>query len=310
MKNTFFLAGAFLLLLAACKKDDDTSKNYVVSGPYGNMDDAYASAVQKPTTASVSVSSGGSVRSISGTRFIIPANAFIDASGNPVTGSVDVVVNDWLHRGDMVFSKMLPTTATEPLESGGQAMIKVTQGGKDVFLKPGMQVQMNLPQFGKAVAGMQFFAGDPTPAGAANNVTWRGVDTTRRAWAIYNGADTISLFSDSVGYANADRFLTNPNYQDYHVKFTMADGSSAGTVYGYTFFDGQKTIWPLFSPVSGTFHEEHVPDIPVHMIIVTLQNGYFYAGTLAATPKTGQTYTVTLQKTDPNAFRAQMNALP
>jgi len=55
--------------------------------------------------------------------------------------------------------------------------------------------------------------------------------------------------------------------------------------------------------------ENHVPNIPVHFVVMAVVNGDFYAGILSATPATGANYTVAVSKTDPVAFKNTLNAL-
>ena len=305
MKNKIIAIPLFLLLFAACTKDD-TPHNYGTAGPYTSLDNIYSSLAPVAKSTTLSVSSGGSMRANGGTRFVFPPNAFVTASGAAVTGSVDITVNDWLKKGDMIFGKVLPISNGNSLESGGQAFVNVSQNGKPVFLKNGANMLINLPQFDRIVPGMQFFRGQPV-IGAANNVNWFGVFDSVKAGIIY-GTDTISILPDSLGYCNADKFMSSPNYQEFTVQATSTDGNPEAVV-AFALYDQYKGLWPLGTLQQGPNNASHVPDIPVHLVAFGLKDGNFYGGVLSVTPKNGGAYTINLTKTDPAAFRQMLNGL-
>lgn len=298
------------LLLGACTKEDDAPHNYATPGTYKSMADVYAGVAPTIRTTSIVVASGGSVTAQGGSRIIIPANAFVTAGGAAVTGSVQVEVLDWLKKGDMLFGYMAPVSNGEPLLSGGEAYVNVTQNGQQVFLKPGKRLQVNLPQFGAATGGMQLFSGRQiNPAagvGAATGVNWTIIDSAH-GYMVYNG-DTISIFSDSMHYVNADQFLANPSYQSFKVH--IAGGTdSLSDLTAMAIYDQYKGMWTLGSFTNNAFNATHIPNIPVHLLVMGIKNGWLYAGLSAVTPANNGDYSVTLTKTDPLALKHQINGL-
>jgi hypothetical protein len=174
-------------------------------------------------------------------------------------------------------------------------------------MKPNNFFQANIPQFGATNnTGMSLFLGQTTQV-ANNKMNWAEADSTR-GYMIYNG-DTIKLFSDSVGFCNADRFLTNPNYQNFTINITGVTLPADSCIAAFALYDTYKGVWPMSHVNSGSITEGHVPNIPVHFVVYAAVNGYFYCGISAVTPSTGSTYTVTLTKMDPTAFKAQVDAL-
>ncbi len=134
---------------------------------------------------------------------------------------------------------------------------------------------------------------------------------TGKLWAATHKNDTLSLMSDSLHYCNADKFLTNPNYQIFKVSPVLSAPGTGGSaiIYGYALFDNQNACWPLTNFSGGTFIETHIPDIAVHFVAFCVIEGRFYGGISAATPKTGHTYTVTLTEEEPVTFKAKITAL-
>jgi hypothetical protein len=151
--------------------------------------------------------------------------------------------------------------------------------------------------------------------GAQNNdttistVNWMPQDSSG-AGGIIVGNDTLSIFSDSTGYCNADQFLPNPNYQSFTVNVTGVTGLTAGNIMGYALYDGYNAIWTLGGYSGSGFAATHIPNIPVHFVVFAVVNGNFYGGIAAATPANGSTYTVNLSQMTPASFTTQVDALP
>jgi hypothetical protein len=292
-------------IFAACSKQDDPRQNYTVSGPYSNIAEVLSTHAPKPLTTSISVTAGGSAHAQGGTRVVIPPNSFVDAGGQAITGAVDVTVTDWLRRGDMIYGNVLPISNGMALESGGQMRLAISQNGKPVRVRSGRLLEVRLPQFGAPAPGMELFLGQPAQ-GAGNQVTWTQADSGR----IVYGTDTLSFFTDTVGYANADRFLTNPNYQTFTVDLRSDDTGSYKNMTMVALYQQYRALWPLnVTAEPGRYREDHIPDVPVHLVAYGVRNGYFYGGHVTVTPRTGNSYVVKVQQTDPLAFKKLLNGL-
>lgn len=305
--------GLFLVLIAcitACRKNSTTS----VYGTYSGIDTIFEMLRLKPKIVTIDAATGGSFYGNSGTRYTIPANALQDSTGNNITGNVQVEVAEYLKKGDMIFSKMLPICDNEPLISGGQISISaVTQSdGRRVYLKPGFKTTAYVPQDGPPLLHMTFFKGIPSQDTSVNRVVW--IDSIGSGSVVKHVTnDTLDIISDSLGILNADKFLTNPNYQDFHVKIFISGSviiSSSDKIHIYALYDTVKGVWPINHQLSANeYAESHVPDIKVHFVAFTVINRYFYAGITTATPKTGETYTITLSEIFPEDFKKQINEL-
>src|SRR5690606_21908583 len=131
---------------------------------------------------------GDTLFAAGGTRFIIPPNVFETLTGGKVTGSVQVTINDWLQKGDMVFGRVLPIyyykntpplpnelSFEKPLLSAGEAFIQVTQNGQVLRIKRDTLISTRdtfisvaFPQYGATVpSGMTGWVGR-TMIGSAN----------------------------------------------------------------------------------------------------------------------------------------------
>jgi len=308
------LSSAFLF--SCSKSPNPVSTTTTVS--YSSMDTIFSMLNVQPKTLMVDAVNGGSFYGNSGTRYIFYGNSFQTATGANVTGTVQIQVAEYLQKGDMLFSKMLPISNNEPLISGGEINVVATQNGQPVYLKPHFIFQANMPQGGAAATGMQYFSGQPTLDTTQFKANWiqPALDTTHYAagTVINVKFDTLGIISDSLRFCNADYFMISPNYQNFTVTVAVTGAilPAIGRVFTYALYDNYKGEWPIGpfgSYTNGVFTEHHVPNIPVHFVAFTLINGKFYGGIIGATPTTGGNYTVNLTMQDPTAFKTSLNQL-
>ena len=316
MKLRYYsIALLFLVLAAACKKNSDPSTVTTVTGSYNSLNDIYNLLRNQPKTVTIDAAAGGSFFGNSGTRYVFYPSSFIDGAGNTITGNVQISVTEYLQKGDMIFSKMLPVSNGLPLITGGEFNISAVQGTTKLYLRPfSGAFTANIPQGGTAMPGMSLFTGIPATDTTVTTINWANkIDSNAYhtiGACVYNG-DTISIISDSLHECNADQFMTSPNYQTFTVTAAISGTTlPAGTIVNaFALYDTYKGEWPLLDGTNGVFSEHHVPNIPVHFAVFTIVNNKFYAGTLGTTPATGANYTVTLTETDPTAFKTTLNAL-
>lgn len=311
--NHILALGLLLFIYSSCKKTDPVSTPTTSSyGTYSSMDAVYSLLEVKPSYFTVNATTGGTFTGASGTKYKVPANCLQDASGVSVTGNVQFAASEYLKKGDMIFSKMLPVSNNEPLMSGGEINVTASVGGQTIYLKPGCQLSATFPRDKDSTGSMQLFRGDTVKAQGVNVVNWRNrVDSGHIGGGIVYNGDTITILPDSLGMCNADRFLFSPNYQTFTVTISVSGGASLGTtsMTGMALYDNYKGVWPMSGYSNGVFSESHVPDVPVHFAVYGLINNRFYAGISPATPANGKNYLVTLFETDPTTFKSQLNNL-
>ena len=279
------------------------------------MDAVFGMLSLQPKTLTVDATAGGSYFGNSGTRYIFYGGSFMTASGATVTGNVDIQVTEYLQKGDMIFSKMLPISNGAPLISGGEINVLATQNGQPVYLKTHNLFVANLPQPGTPDTAMNFFASTPNLDTTTIKTNWLPIakDTSHYNVKIVVGSgDTLTMFSDSMKLCNADHFMTSYSYQNFTLAITMSGSPavSSNAIYAYALYDNYKGAWPVHSVGSeNSFSVDHVPCIPVHFAVFTLNKGVFYGGVTGATPVTGSTYTIDLTEQEPFAFKNLINGL-
>lgn len=296
-----------LLLICACKKEEDLQ---AVKGPYATLDDLFNELQPKSRKVTMNAGSGGSFQGIGGTRFVFAPNTLETLEGVAVSGNVDIELLECLTPGDMICSGILPMSNGLPLISGGELLVKVTQNGHELRLKPGSTFEANLPtNNGAARAGMSVFYGTETGI-SRNKVNWSMiVDSAGSGKIIYNG-DTIRLISDSLEYVNVDKFMSNPDFQTINLNITGLDPKvSAKDIITYVIYDDYNGVTTADgSYAGGTLSGARSPRIRVHFAVFSIVDGNFYGGTSASlVPSTGSSYPVPMSLMSPAAFKSLLD---
>jgi hypothetical protein len=125
----------------------------------------------------VNAAQGGTISHSTGSKLVIPANAFVDANGNAVSGNVEVRYREFRNPVD-VFLAGIPMQydsagKTFQFESAGMMEVAAFAGGKVVYLDKNKPVEV---QFASKQAGTQFSVYE--------------FDTAQGNWA-YRGEDAI-----------------------------------------------------------------------------------------------------------------------
>ena len=105
-----------------------------------------------------------------GTRLTIPANAFVRADGSLVRDSVRIEVGEYLSISDFLLANLSTSSDGQILESGGMLNIKAMSAGKEVTLKRGSSIVIEVPAE-SFKDDMQLFYGQQGPHGGINWTT-------------------------------------------------------------------------------------------------------------------------------------------
>lgn len=145
MKKQLIAGMAIALTLASCKKDEPYVVNNSNGSNTGEVVATNASAHKKmveelknyaPSAETKTVNSNEmiSLTTEQGNIITFPNNAFVNGTGNPIEGDVDISVTEITNISDMIFSGMMTNSDEGPLSSQGEFNIEVTKDGEKVFL--------------------------------------------------------------------------------------------------------------------------------------------------------------------------------
>ena len=99
-----------------------------------------------------------------GTVLHISPNTFVDQSGNPIRGQIDIELKECLNPLDMVLSGMTTMSNGQLLESGGMVYINATSKGEQLAIANGASIGVELPT-DSLKQGMQIYEGVETEDG-------------------------------------------------------------------------------------------------------------------------------------------------
>ncbi len=184
MKKTLFITAmlmAFcLLIFQACKKDRTTvfvnnkgnnNGNPVTNYPVNTLATWSKKAPQKQSFT-INAASGQWITGAKGSMFYFPANSLLDASNNPVTGSVDIELKEYMNKADMLFSGITVTSGNQLLESGGMFYLMARKNGQELHLKNNVGFTMIIPQSNQGEDPMNIWEGNPNQRDSLNKIDW------------------------------------------------------------------------------------------------------------------------------------------
>lgn len=273
-----------------------------------SMNSIYTSLKLQPKTVTFDPSVGGRVIGNSGTVYTFPANAFQPSSGGSVTGTISLMLTEYLSKGDMIFSRVMPVSDGRALISGGELLVEAKQGNSKLYLRPGVTFTAEVPQKGIISTGMSFYYGQVVDA-STNPINW--LTGTGGAGTASTFGDTVTITSDSVGYIAAGKDFTSPSYQSFSITVNGVQFDDSDHVQAYAVYDDYRAVHPLTGRYHQKFTVNEVNSKPMHFVVYTVYRGDFYGGisSNSVTPLTGGNYTVNLTKQNPITFLQTVNGL-
>ena len=271
MKNLTLIALVLITTLFACKKDrgnDDTKLSLA------EFNAKFSVPTQKFN------GTAGAAFSITGTKgmkFDFPANAFLDASGNPVTGNVVVSLKEVLSKRDIILSGKVTQSNGQLLISGGEFQILASQNGQALKLNPAVAVAVKVPTTFNT-APMDLFVWAPT---AASDSTWV-LDQKAR---VATSADFYQFNLPNFGWINCDYFYSNPNPKTTITASPVYAGAapSIKDQRAYMVFDDLKSVAGLPFVLAVNKHQSYLNSMPIGLtgkliILSTDVNDVIYFG--------------------------------
>lgn len=197
MKNLILIAAICIACLTACKKDGVQNSQKL------NLSD-FNAKFSVPTQSFNGVA--GTAFGITGAKGIkidFPANAFLDASGNPVTGNVKLTLKEVLSKRDILLSGKTTESNGQILISGGEVQILALQNGQLLKLNPASNVAVKVPTTLSTQPMDLFVFGGTT----VSDSTW----ITNDKFRVTTSPSYYEFSLPNFGWINCDYFYSNPN---------------------------------------------------------------------------------------------------
>mgnify|MGYP003575644915 CR=1 FL=1 len=271
MKNLTLIALLVISTLFACKKDKSNDNSKLTAAEFNSRFSVATQKFNGTATAAFSITGAR------GMKFDFPANAFLDASGNPITGNVVVSLKEVLSKRDIVLSGKVTQSNGQLLISGGEFQILASQNGQSLKLNPAVAVAVKVPTtFNNAP--MDLFVWGPT---AAADSTWV-LDQKAR---VASSADFYQFNLPNFGWINCDYFYNNPNPKTTITASPVYAGASPSIKdqRAYMVFDDIKSVAGLPFQLSINKHQSYLNSMPIGLkgkliIISTDVNDVIYFG--------------------------------
>jgi hypothetical protein len=172
-KIAFFTALTIAIIgLLSCKKEKEVKPAGTTSST-GEFHQKYGEATKSYT---INASSGGSFTTEKGTKVTVPANCFVNAGNQIITGDVTIHFKDITTKSEMLFSDMATMFHDgTPLVSGGEFFIQAEAGDTAVQIAAGANIDIEQPFKGQQVDTVMLpmiLPQDTAQAGQGNNQGW------------------------------------------------------------------------------------------------------------------------------------------
>ena len=264
---------------------------------------------------SISASAGGTFTTTQGTIVKIPANAFIDKSGNIVTGIVDVEFKDIYLKSDMLMNdKPTVTYWGTPLKSGGEFFIRAKSGNIAVNLNGANPIVVVQPA-AKVDSAMAPFLGNVNAGVLAWGDSVQGQATLKDSVSSY----IFSLYrfnypADSGTWCNSD----NSTYFTAYPQTTLTlhandvvDSFKTEVFLVFTGINSMVHVYRSYTPAnSQDFPYNYAPvGLPCTVVAIGVRNGHLYSSFTPINISNNLTTNFSLNQITTAAFMAQLKAL-
>lgn len=300
-----------LLAISACRKDP--FRPYAV--PAQSLQDFKNKNKPRSELHVVSEDNGAVFTTHKGTRVSIPANAFVDSNGNPVSGMIKVEFLDIYKKSDMLWTGI--TTQMNdgsPVKSGGEFFIRVKMlNDQALWLAPGMQIDVEQP-LGNAQPDPDMVA--LVDADTANG--WEFPDSAQGQVSCTAANYIYSLYqfanpSDSGTWCNSDNCAYFSAYPQTNFTVTATNNENlAPEVYlAFTGINSMVHVYPDWNnPGSHAYPYAFAPQgLPCTVVAIAEKNGQLYASFTPATIGSNQTVNVPLNLISEEELKKAIDAL-
>lgn len=251
MKNLTLIALIAISFITACKKDGVVGSNKLSVTEFNQKFSVSAQSFNGVASTAFSITG------VKGIKIDFPVNAFLDASGNPVTGNIKLSLKEVLSKRDILLSGKMTESNGQILISGGEFQILAFQNGALLKLNPAANVVTKVPTT---------LSSDPMDLFEFKQTV--GTDST---WMLNQKARVTtepSYYQFSLpnfGWVNCDYFYSNPN-----PKTTItASPTYAATVpsikdqRAYLIFDNINSVIGLPFQVALNKHQSYLNSMPI-----------------------------------------------
>lgn len=164
------------------------------------------------------------IESTDGIVFAIPANCFLDASGNPVKGNIQVEIKEALKASDIMKAGLNTRSGDKLLETGGMFYVNARKGDASLTIDPKNALYAEIPT-DEVKPGMQLFEGKRLADGSIDWVNPKPMAKDLIPVDIFSLNFYPPKYLDSLksfGYNSGDKKFTDSLYYSFASLFEAA----------------------------------------------------------------------------------------
>lgn len=328
IKNSLYVIAACCFCLASCKKENTTNSNDNAAQFSTGIKSLINANQPRKLTTTISADLGATLIGAN-TRFVFYPNAFKDANGATVTGNVNLEIQEFYTKGQMILSNKVPMSTQGLLESRGEVYINATKNGQPLRLKTGYaQISFEGKAFNQPMA---LFTG--TVSGDLNDINWTqnmvvtpvnafqgcsydSVNPPQFIDSLATAAicDTLHTFPlDSFGWINCDYFMRNTYGTLTNLTINVPSGYDNTNTRVYVVFTTINSVASVYSYTNGAFLLSGGYQVPVGLqatiVALAYNNGQWYSSFTPITITNNHVATLSFSPTTIAAYTAQVSAL-
>ena len=263
MKAMVLGATVLSVFMVSCQKDTlettiDKADSTAVERLFDKIDPEMQSFTIDPSQPKT-------ITGTEGTVINIPANAFVDANGNKVTGSVTISLKEILSLKDQVTSGVYAVSNDSLLKSGGEFFFEATANGQKLKLAVNQFITFDVPA-DEVDPNMQVFVGNEVKQDSTgSSVNWVQADSSQFKTVV---TDSIFNQKDSVWSTDSSWIASYKLYttlSGYHMKvYDIYNTSYYNCDHYYNYPNLIQTL--PFTVVNLEKSEEEIVDYTVKLV--------------------------------------------
>ncbi|MEO5645502.1 MAG: hypothetical protein ABIQ40_01590 [Bacteroidia bacterium] len=306
------------MAFTGCKKDETPeptpTPTPIPAASLASLNAFFTSNGAQTQTFTINNNSLQTITGSRGTMVGFAANSFVTLAGAPVTGNVTIELREIYDKKNMLLSNIttnaeqFPSGPQAPLISGGEFYVHATQGNATLKLAPGVTYSVFLPSAATPSPAMSLFDGTITPSG----IQWGPNLDSNTAISPSSAPLGYFAYCDSLDWGNADQFFNNPTYTSIHVN--VSGTFDPAQIKAYVWYDNVNGVWSFgnaFNSTTNIYSDNHTgTGVPLHIVVISVQNGLLYTGIVSGTATGNDVFNVTLTQTTEAAFTATLSTLP
>ncbi len=316
MKNKI-LVGLLLIIgisIVSCKKNETVPPPKYIADNNALFESNRTNATQ---TFSIDAGIFNEVIGVQGTKIQIPAFSFVSLSGAPISGTIDIDLLEILDQTDMILMNAPTSSNGQILISGGELNVEASQNGNQIYLAPGSQISVQVPN-SNPTSEMELFTG----LLAGDSLTWDpSLDSS-------GFADTVLIVTDSsgwgdyyyfdwddpyLGWINCDYFYGSSSIQTTLTCYLEDEHSFLNTNI-FLHFSDINSVLTMYgdytNPSQQSFVSSGIPEgANITIVAISEISGNYYSAFVPTTVITNHTETLTLSPTTLTDFENDLDNL-